>query len=307
MPKQKRKSPNCLNCKQQLSETDNFCHQCGQENTDKKIPLINLIRDFFGDYFSFDSKLFKSIIPLLFKPGLLTIEFNAGKRVKYIPPLRMYIFISFIYFFLQSLNIPTRNFQYDGSEIKSETTTNKNFNLETDSSVEITLDIVNNALDSLDIKKTAFREFMTNAFVHQINKLIKNDESFRDYLLKNVSVMMFLFLPAFAFLLKIIYWRSGKYYMEHLVFIFHYHSFLFLFFTLIHLLQILPDFLGWGIAIIFILAVAWIFFYLIKAMRAVYQQSATKTVLKFLILLAGYLFTSIFFIVATLIISFLLF
>lgn len=61
------------------------------------------IKHFLSDYFAFDSKIVRSFGPLLFKPGFLTSEFLAGRRVSYIPPLRMYIFVSIVFFLLLSL------------------------------------------------------------------------------------------------------------------------------------------------------------------------------------------------------------
>lgn len=56
--------------------------------------------DFLGDYFTFDSLIIRSVKPLLFKPGFLTKEFLAGRRVSYIPPIRMFIFISIVFFLI---------------------------------------------------------------------------------------------------------------------------------------------------------------------------------------------------------------
>ncbi len=61
------------------------------------------VRHFLNDYFTFDSKIVRSFGPLLFKPGFLTAEFLAGRRVRYIPPLRMYIFVSIVFFLMLSL------------------------------------------------------------------------------------------------------------------------------------------------------------------------------------------------------------
>lgn len=60
------------------------------------------ISQFMKDYFTFDSKFFASITPLLINPGFLTQEFFAGRRVRYITPLRLYIFISIIFFLVLS-------------------------------------------------------------------------------------------------------------------------------------------------------------------------------------------------------------
>ncbi len=94
----------CLNCKADLKsvkkELDTYCPECGQKNTDRRIGFFYLIQEFLGDYFTFDSKLFRSLIPLVFQPGKLTEDFLDGKRIRHIPPLRMYIFTSVIYFAL---------------------------------------------------------------------------------------------------------------------------------------------------------------------------------------------------------------
>ena len=93
----------CLNCENKIDDDYKFCPYCGQETQNKVVPIKNFVSEFLGDYFTFDSKIFRSVIPLLIKPGLLTKEYLEGKRVKYIPPLRLYIFISIIFFLLLSL------------------------------------------------------------------------------------------------------------------------------------------------------------------------------------------------------------
>lgn len=62
------------------------------------VHFKQFILDFLGDYFTFDSLIIRSVKPLLFNPGFLTNEFLDGRRVRYIPPLRMFIFISIIFF-----------------------------------------------------------------------------------------------------------------------------------------------------------------------------------------------------------------
>ncbi|WP_420317252.1 DUF3667 domain-containing protein [Ekhidna sp.] len=88
----------CKNCETKLENTFKFCPNCGQEHKDKVVHFKQFILDFLGDYFTFDSLIIRSVRPLLFSPGFLTKEFIAGRRVRYIPPLRMFIFISIIFF-----------------------------------------------------------------------------------------------------------------------------------------------------------------------------------------------------------------
>ena len=64
------------------------------------VTFKQFILDFLGDYFTFDSLIIRSVKPLLFNPGFLTKEFIAGRRVRYIPPLRVFIFISILFFLI---------------------------------------------------------------------------------------------------------------------------------------------------------------------------------------------------------------
>ncbi|WP_370088337.1 DUF3667 domain-containing protein [Ekhidna sp.] len=88
----------CKNCCRKLEAEFKFCPTCGQEHKDKVVHFKQFILDFLGDYFTFDSLIIRSVRPLLFHPGFLTNEFIVGRRVRYIPPLRMFIFISIIFF-----------------------------------------------------------------------------------------------------------------------------------------------------------------------------------------------------------------
>lgn len=96
---------NCKNCDANLLEDYKFCPKCGQEHKDKVVTFKQFLLDFLGDYFTFDSLIIRSVRPLIFQPGFLTNEFLSGRRVRYIPPLRMFIFISIVFFlFLGSVN-----------------------------------------------------------------------------------------------------------------------------------------------------------------------------------------------------------
>jgi len=77
-----------------------FCPECGQSVKDYDKPFYFIIYNFTGDFFAFDIRFFHTFIALLFKPGFLTKEYFEGRRVKYAPPFRVFIFISFILFLL---------------------------------------------------------------------------------------------------------------------------------------------------------------------------------------------------------------
>ncbi len=93
-----RKQKNCLNCNAQVH--GKYCHICGQENLEPVETAWYLITHFFNDITHFDGKFFSTLYLLLTKPGFLSSEYKTGRRVAYLNPVRMYIFTSFIFFFI---------------------------------------------------------------------------------------------------------------------------------------------------------------------------------------------------------------
>lgn len=96
-----RDDKTCLNCGHTVEER--FCPHCGQENIQPKQPFYYLFSHFIEDFTHYDGQFWKTIKYLLFRPGKLTKEYLAGKRQSYVAPVKLYIFISFITFFLPSL------------------------------------------------------------------------------------------------------------------------------------------------------------------------------------------------------------
>ena len=88
--------PDCLNCGTELR--GQYCGHCGQRATSRLISLWELLRDAFGDLFEFDSRLWRTMIPLLVRPGRLTRDYLLGRRARYMPPFRMYLVLSVIFF-----------------------------------------------------------------------------------------------------------------------------------------------------------------------------------------------------------------
>ena len=88
----------CLNCHTRL--LDVYCHHCGQKDLPKRQTLHELIVNFLGSFYSFESKFFRTVKFLLFKPGFLPVEYTSGKRESYYHPARAYAFISFIFFLI---------------------------------------------------------------------------------------------------------------------------------------------------------------------------------------------------------------
>lgn len=90
----------CPQCSEPMMAEFEYCPKCGQQKIKQKETVVDIWRNFLGDYFAFDSKLSLSLAPLLFKPGFLTLEYKRGRRVGYIPPVKLYIFISILFFII---------------------------------------------------------------------------------------------------------------------------------------------------------------------------------------------------------------
>lgn len=90
----------CLDCGAEL--VGPHCHRCGQGAVDRRRPLRALVSDALGDFFSFDSRLLRTLGPLFLRPGFLTAEWVRGRRTRYVPPLRLYVFTAAIFFFVLS-------------------------------------------------------------------------------------------------------------------------------------------------------------------------------------------------------------
>ncbi|MCH8319079.1 MAG: DUF3667 domain-containing protein, partial [Bacteroidetes bacterium] len=342
----------CLNCGNRLSSKHNYCPVCGQENTNKRVSFGLLLKDFIKDNFELDSRLAESIVPFLFKPGFLTKAYSEGKRVEYIAPVRLYLIISILYFFLLTFESKKAAFNEDepiysqqtvydddksrkitgwaisiGDEDKGDTTKQDTIyaapedRSEIESSGTLTLstsdkinidfklgdleNMVNDEdfdpgffLDTLGIE----RNFYTLLLANKAVKLIRQKgEGFMNDLVENISIMMFFLLPLFALLLKIIYIRRSKFYIEHLIFSLHLHSFTFLmlFLSLLAYIIFSKSFLFYVLLILFV--------YALLAFKKVYEQRWFKTVLKMFLLFLGYSFTMLIFLVATMLVTFLLF
>lgn len=100
MSTHKAKLAVCPNCGTALRPADNFCPNCGQENHDLKMPIGHIAYEFVESITHFDTKLWNTLKAIFTRPGKMTTEFLEGKRARYVPPARLYVFVSVIFFFL---------------------------------------------------------------------------------------------------------------------------------------------------------------------------------------------------------------
>ena len=99
----------CENCHSQV--IGSFCSQCGQSVESTLKYFWTVLLHLLDDIFSFDSRASRTLKPLLLTPGFLTNEYIQGRRVHYVPPLRLYLFVSIIFF------ISLKFFTIDGTDL----------------------------------------------------------------------------------------------------------------------------------------------------------------------------------------------
>src|SRR5690606_38451168 len=112
-----RADKTCLNCRRVVPER--YCTHCGQENIQPRKSFHYLFTHFVEDLVHYDSSFYKTVKALLFRPGRLTNEYLIGKRKTYVPPVKLYIFISFLCFFILSFMTGGDDEPVDGQKIEA--------------------------------------------------------------------------------------------------------------------------------------------------------------------------------------------
>ena len=222
----------CKNCEQPLKEEDKFCSNCGQKSIEH-LKARTLLGELASTFFAWDSKLFKTLKLLLFRPGHVSLNYIQGKRKGYVAPIRLYFFFS-VLFFLALSTLGTRLSADEGGEDLD--MFSMSFEGDTSSIQTDTLLLMDKhgELDNLQLIQEQESEFM-KTFLKQVIRVSLRNGSFLSFLQKNVSFMFFVFIPVFGWILKLFYRRKKLDYIEHLVFGLYFHSFLFfiLFITLL--------------------------------------------------------------------------
>ena len=299
-PKENHEAGPCLNCGTQLRAEDLFCSNCGQKRMEREdMSFRHLIGESFLDYFHFDSKFFRTIIPLIIRPGMLTSEYMKGKRKSYVEPFKLFLVISVIYFLLLPFSGRTREPENAGRIALTDTITKRiTGKIKARNSVSFSLhgvtlgkrgiDSVKKQIDTIGLdgyvaKNFAKESVWTRIFVKQALKImIGTGESFVTVLEHTASKLIFLFIPVFAALLKLLYIRKKRLYFEHLIFSLHLHAFIFLIF----ILNLLTG-LVWHVNMFIILLIILIYGFI--ALKKYYGQTFGKTLMKMVLISASYL------------------
>lgn len=307
----------CLNCGAAVHAT--YCQHCGQD-THAHVPGVGeYIHEFVGHYIALESKLWKTLVLLLFKPGRLTRDYIDGKRVRYVLPLRLYLTFSLVLFAV--LKMHTHGF--DTEKAKEPVTA------EQKAGQARQVAQLAEAQKAVDAAKkeggaaTAVGTALAQSAINTAKRAEPDEEGNSDYLRldegdekrleahlgKNLAAKIghfsrlprdeqfealksaffafgpyaiFAMMPVFALYLKLLYLGSGRLYGEHLLFALHTNAFAFLMLILMMVLPADIPFLRPALGF-------WLAFYLPTAMRRVYGGSRTATALRWIVLMALHL------------------
>jgi hypothetical protein len=197
----------CKNCDAVL--LGRYCSNCSQP-ADVHVPTtMELIHELMEGLTHSDSRLWRTLTCLAFKPGKLTLEFVAGRRVAYLPPFRLYLVLSVLFFLLASFSHTSGEF------------------IRFDDTVSAP------ASDPGHCDKIHFEGFLgaprlSQRLIHACKEIVQdNGANLMHVALGTMSKAMFIFLPLVAFLHMLMYWRPRYRYAEHLLFFVHLHAFYF--------------------------------------------------------------------------------
>src|SRR5213595_2171305 len=339
--RRKRQRPpltHCENCGALLSGP--YCGQCGQPAIDYRRSFGHVLVDVLNEFLNWDSKFFATIALLILKPWRLTNEFLAGKRVRYVNPLRLYLLASILFFF--AVNYGAKGIRIDPTKFPEEKRAEvaaaiadkrgeieaelrkDNLTPEQRQKVQKALDYLTkpSATTTPTPEETASptpapsasptaeshqqtygpvgeRPFVvfdnaksTTPFERWIEGRAKEKMGehgtkmglFISTLFSNLPYMMLCCIPLFAFVLKVLYLRRNIFYIDHLVYALHTHTFAYTGIMLIVLAtiglnRVVPGpIAGWTIALLWIAFVVQIFL----SIRRVYRQGWFISIFKFL-------------------------
>jgi hypothetical protein len=330
--------PRCLNCGHLLH--GQYCGICGQRSSSRLISLWGLVAEGLGDLLDMDSRLWRTLRALLLRPGYLTAEYLEGRRARFMPPFRMYLAFSLLFFLTAFFSMEGIQVVFEGDagqaerQVAEQTGEDLAAELrdgladrvppeEADRRAEQLEQTIANAgesgeEDGRDLTSVCDdMEFRIGGWLGQRLSEERLREACRRVvadrgrnlaraLVDDVPTALFAFLPVLALVLKLLYPLSRRYYVEHLLFIVHYQSFVFLVLTLQVLLARLVDLIGnfeWVAALSGVAVAFYIPVYLFRSLRRVYRQGFFASFVKFVALSTAYFVAFLIMMTATFVVA----
>lgn len=263
----------CANCRAPLGGP--FCAACGQPRETGHRSVGHLLKGLVEDIASFDSRILRTTRALMLQPGELTRAFCEGRTQPYVPPVRLYLFVSLLFFLILSVTgLAPMQFAAEQGANGPEPTILFFSRLQPPSAVA-PLTGIGRELKSEGVDVGA-GSVVGQGLSDITQRLFANPATLNATLTEWIPRILFLLLPLFALLLQLVYWGRRKtfYFVDHLVFSLNFHSFGFALLLVGALAaKVLP-----GAPVLVIGALA---LYLLAAMHRVYRQSWLATGVKF--------------------------
>lgn len=269
-----------------------YCYNCGQHAHESARSISALFHDAWHLATHIDGRFWQTLYILLLKPGKLTKEYFAERRMRYLPPVRLYLILSVLFFAFGLVTPQKHSAPPTGAAANAAASGNSAVpgNAGADDAADAgktgaankkshksTLGISN--CNEVQTSIPGIQDLLRQACARNPVNYI---ESVKHAFVANMPKMMFLFVPMMALVMLILYWRPRRYYVEHLVFFLHTHAAIFLLLLIQALLGWIAfwldwrTFRGWVIAIIGFYSV----WYVYRAMRVYYGQGRLLTLTK---------------------------
>lgn len=273
----------CPNCGEPLGGP--FCGQCGQADTALDVPFRRIVGELLAELFNADSRAWRTARTLLLRPGLLTAEYNAGRRARYLPPLRVYMLSSLLFFFV----VATARVQLLEVQFTDE------------DAARVAAGAPGAAAENPDLRaasESTTANDLRAEFYRRLARMARDPERLNQFWLRIWAWTMFALLPVFALLMRLFFRRATPWYVRHLVFSLHLHAFAFLIFMVpILVANLLPDDRQRATAAMGAFGV--IFLHGVLATRRVYGLSWGGTLLRMAGVGSVYLLVAIVFLLAS--------
>jgi hypothetical protein len=279
---------NCLNCGAPLSGP--YCAACGQHDVDYNQSFWHVLEDALEGVLHFDGKFFKSARYIFTRPGFLTTEFIAGRRVRYANPVRFYFFASFLLFAVSVLTshkpTPAEKAQVV-NDVKAAT---GNIKEAAKAPPAVQPAPAPKPPPGIHFNTTVEGSWLDDPFQLKLDDNDKvSTKAFTDEFWHLLPVILFFCLPLLALVLKLVYLGSGRLYVEHLIFALHIQALAFLSFIVIKAGGALGSLVGTGTkSTVGTLLVLGMYYLIFRAFRTVYGQGRFKTLVKLLLVFAAY-------------------
>ena len=273
-----------------------FCAQCGQHAVDYRRSFGRVFLDALDSFLNWDSKFFATVGLLLVRPWRLTIDFLAGKRVRYVNPLRLYLLVSIIFFFgihllAQRTNIRAGIPNRDLSPAAKAKLEQNLARLPPEAQAEVRAAMADPRKDRPffeagtnrnDKNASSFEKWVNERVKEKIGENGVNLKVFFVTLVSNLPAMMLCCIPLFAFVLKLLYIRKRFLYIDHLIYALHIHAFAYLAIMIVgfsswELARVAPSVQPFATAILVIAVILLLLF----SIRRVYRQGWFISLLKF--------------------------